>query len=112
MSYIKRNDSGEIVAVSQEALPGFVESTESDEGEVIAFSATLAGQDHVDLSRSDLEFVRVLDDVIELLMAKNVIQFTELPDASQAKMLLRRRLRDGLDNRLDLLPEDEKLFLK
>ncbi len=108
MNYIKRNESGDIVAVSQEALPGFVESTESDE----AFSATLAGQDHVELSRSDLEFVRVLDDVIELLMAKNVIQFTELPDASQAKMLLRRRLRDGLDNKLDLLPEDEKLFLK
>jgi hypothetical protein len=45
-------------------------------------------------------------------MAKNVIQFTELPDASQAKMLMRRRLRDGLENKLDLLPEDEKLLLK
>jgi len=112
MNYIKRNDSGEIVAVAQELLPGFVEATESDESEIMAFSAALAGQEYVELSRSDLDFVRVLDDVIELLMAKNVIQFTELPDASQEKMLMRRRLRDGLDNRLDILPEDERLFLK
>ncbi|CAI8197739.1 MAG: Uncharacterised protein [Marinobacterium sp. xm-d-530] len=112
MHYIKRNERGDIVAVSQEALPGFVESAESDESEIMAFSSSLAGQEHVELSRSDLDFVRVLDDVIELLMAKNVIQFTELPDASQAKMLMRRRLRDGLDNKLDLLPEDEKLLLK
>ena len=112
MHYIKRNERGDIVAVSQEALPGFVESAESDESEIMAFSSSLAEQEHVELSRSDLDFVRVLDDVIELLMAKNVIQFTELPDASQEKMLMRRRLRDGLDNKLDLLPEDEKLLLK
>ena len=112
MPYIKRNERGDIVAVSQEALPGFVESTESDEPEVMAFTASLAGQEYGELNRSDLDFVRVLDDVIELLMAKNVIQFTELPDASQAKMLMRRRLRDGLDNKLDILPDDEKLLLK
>ncbi|NRP36540.1 hypothetical protein XMD579_001363 [Marinobacterium sp. xm-d-579] len=112
MPYIKRNERGDLVAVSQEVLPGFIESTASDDSEVLAFSSSIAGQEHVELSRSDLDFVRVLDDVIELLMAKNVIQFTELPDASQAKMLMRRRLRDGLDNTLDILPADEKLFLK
>ena len=106
MPYIKRNNAGEITAVSEEALPGFVLATEQDADEISDFGIELVGKDEAELLKTDLEFVRVLEDVIELLMAKNVIQFTELPDASQAKMLKRKKLRGGLGGKLDLLDEE------
>ena len=112
MPYIKRNSAGEITAVSEEALPGFVLATEQDADEISDFGIELVGKDEAELLKTDLEFVRVLEDVIELLMAKNVIQFTELPDASQAKMLKRKKLRGGLGGKLDLLDEENFYFPK
>jgi len=110
MPYIKRNNAGEITAVSEEALPGFVLATDHDVDDISDFGIELVGKDEAELLKTDLEFVRVLEDVIELLMAKNLIQFTELPDASQAKMLKRKKLRGGLGGKLDLL-DDESIFL-
>lgn len=110
MPYIKRNTAGQISAVSEEALPGFSEATDKDADDIAAFGVELIGSDEAELIKTDLEFVRVLEDVIELLMAKNVIQFTELPDASQAKMLKRKKLRDGITSKLDLLDEESLFF--
>ena len=110
MPYIKRNSAGEITAVSEEALPGFVLATDHDVDDISDFGIELVGKDEAELLKTDLEFVRVLEDVIELLMVKNLIQFTELPDASQAKMLKRKELRGGLGGKLDLL-DDESIFL-
>ena len=110
MPYIKRNNAGEITAVSEEALPDFVLATDQDVDEISDFGIELVGKDEAELLKTDLEFVRVLEDVIELLMVKNLIQFTELPDASQAKMLKRKKLRGGLGGKLDLL-DDESIFL-
>jgi len=46
------------------------------------------------LERSDLEFIRVLEDLIDLLVAKDLLLFSELPQAAQGKLIDRRRLRD------------------
>ena len=110
MPYIKRNSAGQISAVSEESLPGFLEATEKDADDIAAFGVELIGADEAELVKTDLEFVRVLEDVIELLMSKNVIQFTELPDASQEKMLKRKQLRDGITSKLDLLDEESLFF--
>jgi len=48
------------------------------------------------LYRSDLEVARVTEDLIYLLIQKNVILFTELPDIVQKKLLSREHLRDKL----------------
>ena len=50
--------------------------------------------------------VRVLEDLIEMLTAKGIILFTELPESAQQKILLRKRLRKDRTNSLDLLGED------
>jgi hypothetical protein len=110
MTYIKRNPSGKLVAVSSGPMDGFVEATMEDQDDLVDYGVELLGREDHDLLKTDLDFVRVLEDVIELLMAKNVIQFTELPDASQAKMLARKKLRDGLSNKLDLLENDRSYF--
>ncbi|MDD2918538.1 hypothetical protein [Rhodoferax sp.] len=58
------------------------------------------------LSQSDTSLVRVLEDLIDVLINRGVIQFTDLPEAAQAKLLERRETRTSLANRLQLLPTD------
>ena len=58
------------------------------------------------LSQTDTSLVRVLEDLIDVLINRGVIQFTDLPEAAQAKLLERRETRASLDNRLQLLPTD------
>jgi hypothetical protein len=58
------------------------------------------------LSQTDASLARVLEDLIDVLITRGVIQFTDLPDAAQAKLLERRQTRASLNNRLQLLPMD------
>lgn len=104
MPYIKRDNDNNIVAVSEQAMPGFEAVAPGDE-ELAQFLTTLNPQSALD--QTDLGFIRVVEDVIELLIAKQVILFTELPKEAQEKMLLRQRLREGGDQALDLLSDNE-----
>jgi hypothetical protein len=58
------------------------------------------------LSQSDAAIARVLEDLIDVLINKGVIQFTDLPEAAQTKLMTRRQTRAKLSNSLQLLPED------
>jgi hypothetical protein len=58
------------------------------------------------LSQSDTAIARVLEDLIDVLIDKGVIQFTDLPQAAQIKLMTRRQTRAKLSNSLHLLPED------
>ncbi len=60
------------------------------------------------LSQSDTGLARVLEDLIEALITRGTIQFTDLPEAAQAKLLERRQTRANLGQRLNLLPDDDR----
>jgi len=108
--YAKKNADGRIVALSRDpdtdpcwsALP-------EDAPEVLDFIGELASpQPNSALRDSDLSFVRVLEDVIDLLIERGVIRFTDLPLPAQTKLLHRRdhrRQRQGLQ-----LLDDEGLI--
>ena len=49
-----------------------------------------------DFARLDADFVRVLEDVIDTLIARNVINITHLPDQAQAKLFARKSYRDRI----------------
>lgn len=107
--YIKRNEDGHIELVSREATPDCKEFLAADAPELLTF--LMEGevrQGEAYFRASDLTFVRVLEDVIELLMDKGVISFTDLPEAAQKKVMERQSLRRRL-NGLDLVsgPDDE-----
>ena len=106
MIYVKRDAQGQIVAVSQEALDGFSESDEQSMTEVNIFFESSAGGS---FKVSDLEFIRALDDVIDLLIAKNLILFTELPAAVQEKYAQRTKMRARRRDSLHLLEDEEIL---
>lgn len=60
------------------------------------------------LSQTDLALARVLEDLIDTLIAKGLIQFTDLPAAAQSKLLNRRETRAALSDPLQLLPPEER----
>ena len=57
-----------------------------------------------------LEFVRVIEDLIDTLITKNIIRHTDLPAAAQRKLMLRKGLRNRISGALDFLGTDERLL--
>ena len=105
MPYVKRDPDGSIVAVSQSPTDGCSESLDPGDPQLRQFlSAVSSGRS--ELQASDQDFVRVLEDVVDLLIDKGVILFTELPGSAQEKIMLRQRLRSELGSALDLLGDD------
>jgi hypothetical protein len=49
-----------------------------------------------DFDRSDLEMIRVYEDLIDILMAKRIILLTDFPQAAQEKIVKRKKLRAAL----------------
>lgn len=59
------------------------------------------------LAESDAGLARVTEDLIDILISRGVIQFTDFPPGAQAKLLERRQTRATLSKRLSLLDEGD-----
>ncbi|MFC0269195.1 hypothetical protein [Kushneria aurantia] len=103
MLYVKRDSSGEIVMASREPTEECREVVELESGELMAFMSGRSEQEARFIA-SDLAFVRVVEDLLEVLLSKGVISFTDLPEAARNKVMERKSLRRG--NRIDLLGEE------
>lgn len=106
MPYVARDGTGNIVAVSLMASAEAKEAVADDAPELHAFLQRMAAE-HGALQSSDLRLIRAIEDVIDLLIHKNVICITDLPPAVQAKLTERRSLRHSL-NALKLIGEDDQ----
>jgi len=93
MPYIVRNAVGEITSLHRHD-PGVGEFLEAGHPQVAAFLGVDATPVHNDFERLDAEFVRVLEDVIDALTTRNVINITDLPETAQAKLFARKSFRD------------------
>ncbi|UTD55634.1 tryptophan synthase subunit beta like protein [Halomonas sp. MS1] len=107
MLYIKRNARGEIVMLSKEPSPECNDTINDDSREISAFLAQQTSESAQFLA-SDLAFVRVLEDMLEVLLEKGVISFTDLPSAAQSKIMERKSLRSRND--VNLLSDDGDIF--
>ena len=104
MPFVKRNDEGEIVAVSKERTEEIAEECRLTTEQLDTFLNDHPVSGYI--GDTDQAFVRVLEDVVELLIEKGVFMFTELPESAQKRVLERQRLRSELGDRLSLI-EDE-----
>ena len=109
--FVKRDVSGRITAVSCEPEPGMEEAITAGSPELsLFFSAGTEKEEaaHIEaLKESDIVLARVLEDLIDVLIDKNLIQFTDLPLMAQQKLLSRQNLRK--QQRLDLLDDEENI---
>lgn len=108
MIYVKRDADGQIIAISKTSDEQFKEALPPDDPDILRFlppnEAMSLTKDQ--LSDTDREMIRVIDDLIEILITKNFIQFTELPETAQYKILKRKRFRELL---FELVNNDEKI---
>jgi len=59
------------------------------------------------LAASDADIARVTEDLIELLISKNIILFTDLPEAVQRKLLSRELLRQNLSENNSFMDDSD-----
>ncbi|MGF6098591.1 tryptophan synthase subunit beta [Pseudomonas sp. 18175] len=108
MFYVQRDHNNALVRVEAQAFAEATETLPADHHEVQAWF----GGDEIEnslkqLKSSDLEMIRVLDDLIQVLTSKGVIRITDLPPAAQAKFLERTQARAALGGLSELINDDE-----
>ena len=107
MPYVRRGSAGNIEAMSDGPGGGIDEELPPNDVELQLFLARFEPNRDA-LAGTDQSFVRVLEDLIELLIARGVIRFTDLPGPAQAKMMARQQLREALRPYVDLLEHDQE----
>ena len=98
MFYVERNQQGKIVAVRRDAnMPG-MELKESVDDEIIEFLGREETNDSIKhiLASTDVGVMRILEDLIHLLVTKNIIMSTELPEDAQLKLRQRQQMRQRI----------------
>lgn len=103
--YVRRDDAGQIVSISRMPTADHNERCAAMKPEVIRFVQMLVPRATA-LVESDLALIRALEDLIDVLIHKEVLRLTDLPDSVQAKLMTRRKLRGSLRS-LHLLGEDQ-----
>lgn len=109
MPYVRRDPKGQVAAVFAEPQADADEFVGLGAEELRAFLGDPddRGDARRTLTESDFELVRVLEDLIAVLLDKNVIQPTDLPPQAHAKLLKRRQLRGELEALVGLVAEDD-----
>lgn len=105
MVYVMRDDQGRLLRVECEPFDGMNDGMPVESEELAAW---LKAKEEVkarlaELHSSDLELVRVLEDVVGVLVERGVIQYTDLPEAARAKLDQRAVARAEVEGLTNLL---------
>ncbi|MEH6446112.1 MAG: hypothetical protein V7784_19635 [Oceanospirillaceae bacterium] len=94
MLYATRNTEGKISGIT-DTPSSSAEAIDKNHPDVRGFFSTHYEHFSPDsfLDESDIAVARILDDLVDLLVKKNIIMFTELPNAAQKKLMSRRLVR-------------------
>lgn len=98
MPYVSRTPEGKIEAIYDQPSPGAEERMTLESQELLEFLSQDGLKEYARrlLEESDKSVIRVLEDLVEVLLAKNLITFTDLPAPAQEKLLSRQEARDEL----------------
>lgn len=101
MPYIRRDATGAIASLHREPSDEAGEFLPEQHPELLAFvgaptapEAAPESAPEAGFARLDADFVRVLEDVIDTLIGKNLINITDLPAEAQAKLFSRKSFRE------------------
>lgn len=108
MLHVQRNTQGQLIRVEAAPFAEMSESLAADHHEIQAWYANQAVESSLlELKQSDLDMIRVLDDLIHALLTKGVIRITDLPPAAQSKLINRSQAREALGGLNRLINDDE-----
>lgn len=93
MAYILRNAQGYIIAASAtENLGGDWQFIEENAREYLDYLENSLAKSSV-FRESDIQLARVLEDLISMLIERNLIRFTDFPVAAQKRLIDRQTMR-------------------
>lgn len=112
MPYVMRNPAGNIIAVLSEEVEGseMVASNDPDLGKFLSQDSPEQRAQR-ELMESDLGLIRVIEDLINVLIERGAIMFTDFPEPVQNKLLARSGLRKEFSYVDDLFNTNEEDFL-
>ena len=107
MPFIRRNASGTIDSLHRRDEGG-CEFVPDDHPDVRAFLGAAAPAQGENFASLDADFIRVIEDVIDALISKNVINITDLPVEAQTKLFGRKGYRErAAKDALKLFGDDD-----
>lgn len=110
MPYVKRDENGLITGLSERADAEHNEFLKLDHPDI---AALVEGADEHGmrgaLAASDLDMIRIIEDLIDVLITNNVINFTDLPAEAQGKLLARQKLRHSMSSLSGLVSDDDTI---
>jgi len=106
MPYVFRNSDGRIIGLSDEVPDGGAEELALSDPEVLEFLEKAKQE----LSSTDADTIRVIEDLVDVLIQKKLILLTDLPVPAQQKLTERQKIRHEM-NVLDNLMVDEEDIL-
>ena len=112
MPYINRNEQGEITQLLDVPSGEDSQWLELNHPDVVEFLQCPANETELkkSLESSDGDMVRVVEDLVDLLMEKQVFVFTELPEAVQGKLNARKKLRHDVNAISNLICDDDNIL--
>ncbi|HSE76917.1 MAG TPA: hypothetical protein VLG66_02860 [Alphaproteobacteria bacterium] len=109
MPFIRRDSNGAIIDTCDHARSDAIEFLDAEDPEVLRFVASRAVDSDIkeQLNISDIDMARVIEDLIELLIAKGTIAADDLPEIVRLKLKRRRELRRSIASLGQLVAEDD-----
>lgn len=112
MLYVKRDVWGNLQQVEATPFDGMDGELLADSEEAEAWYANQSVESSLlQLKQSDLDMIRVLEDLITVLIRKGVVRITDLPEAAQGKLVGRSKARDALGGLHRLINDDESKLI-
>lgn len=93
MAYILKNAQGEVVAASAKDSPGVGWEFVEDNAKIYLDYLESALMKSNSFRESDIQLARVLEDLINLMIERNLIRFTDFPEAAQRRLNQRQSMR-------------------
>mgnify|MGYP003664877640 CR=1 FL=1 len=112
MPYVNRNQAGEITQLLDKPSNSDSQWLEMENPEVSQFLQDPNRTEALkkSLLSSDVEMARVVEDLVEVLMEKQVFVFTELPEVAQQKLNARKKLREDVGSLNNLIGDEDDIL--
>ncbi|MTI10242.1 hypothetical protein [Curvivirga aplysinae] len=111
MPYVTRDEKGFIVTISDHQTALESEQLPYGHPEVQEFLLQHRPDDvHGALAQSDAAMSRIIEDLIDVLVKKNIINFTDLPLPAQKKLVSRQNLRRDLSALTNLVSDQDDIL--
>jgi hypothetical protein len=111
MPFVSRDRTGRISGVFDKPTPQASEQVHPSSPELAAYQKGRGVQNvRGRLGQSDTEMARITEDLIDVLIGRNIINFTDFPNQAQQKLIARRNLRSNLSSLTNLVTDQDDIL--